>query len=316
MTKKKKGKKFDPRLDRVFIASGGSDGLNLRSFEHYAVWFNSESEHLNFEEYKLLKTYAKEIVYLADLDKTGVKQALETGLKYLDIKLLWLPNQLKEFKDNRGNPCKDFKDYVQKFYDSKTNSFTNSFNKLIANALPLQFWTEYVNAQGKIQYNLSNTRLYHFLSMLGFGRYESQTNKEGYIFIKKEGSIIRILEPYQIENFIHEFLEQRGMSPDLRDYVYKSPQLGERSLSKLASLKIDFTSADRETQYLFFNKKVLKITGSEIVEYKQGEVDKYIWEDKIIDFDFKKEEPHFVIDKDKDGDWDITVLNKENMFFN
>lgn len=315
-TKKKKGKKFDPRLDRVFIASGGSDGLNLRSFEHYAVWFNSESEHLNFEEYKLLKTYAKEIVYLADLDKTGVKQALETGLKYLDIKLLWLPNQLKEFKDNRGNPCKDFKDYVQKFYDSKTNSFTNSFNKLIANALPLQFWTEYVNAQGKIQYNLSNTRLYHFLSMLGFGRYESQTNKEGYIFIKKEGSIIRILEPYQIENFIHEFLEQRGLSPDLRDYVYKSPQLGERSLSKLASLKIDFTSADRETQYLFFNKKVLKITGSEIVEYKQGEVDKYIWEDKIIDFDFKKEEPHFVIDKDKDGDWDITVLNKENMFFN
>ena len=315
-TKKKKGKKFDPRLDRVFVASGGSDGLNLRSFGHYAIWFNSESEHLNFEEYKLLKTYAKEIIYLADLDATGVKQALATGLKYLDIKLLWLPNKLKEYKDKRGNPCKDFKDYVEKFYDPKTSSFANGFNKLITNALPLQFWTEYVNQQGKLQYNLSNTRLYHFLSMLGFGRYESETNKEGYIYIKKEGSIIRILEAYQIENFIHEFLEQRGMSADLRDYIYKSPQLGERSLSKLASLEIDFTSADRDTQYFFFSKKVFKITGTDIVEYKQGEVGKYIWEDKIIDFDVKLEEPHFKIEKDKDGDWDIQVLNKDNMFFN
>jgi len=106
-------------LDRVFVCSGGSDGLNLRSFEHYAIWFNSESEVLTFEEYKSLKIYAKEIVYLSDLDKTGVKQALETGLKYLDIKLLWLPSKLKEYKDKRGNPCKDFKDYVEKFMTKK-----------------------------------------------------------------------------------------------------------------------------------------------------------------------------------------------------
>jgi len=78
------------------------------------------------------------------------------------------------------------------------------------------------------------------------------------------------------------------MNPDLRDYVYKSPQLGERSLSKLPNLKIDFTDADRETQYLFFTKKVWKITGDEIIEYKQGEVDKFVWEDKIIDFEVKK----------------------------
>lgn len=314
---KKKGKKFDPRLDRIFVASGGSDGLNLRSFEHYAVWFNSESESLSFDEYKELKIYAKEIFYLADLDKTGVKQALETGLKYLDIKLLWLPNKLKEYKDKRGNPCKDFKDYVEKFYDEKSISFSNGFNKLIANALPLQFWTEYTNTTtGKVSYNLSNTRLYHFLSLLGFGRYETETNKEGYIFIKKEGSIIRILEVYQIENFVHQFLEDRGMNPDLRDYVYKSPQLGERSMSKLPNLKIDFSDADRETQYLFFTKNVWKITGNEIIEYRQGEVDKYVWEDKIIDFNIKKEDPHFKIFKDQNGDLDIEILNKENQFFN
>lgn len=313
---KKKKKKKDPRLERVFIASGGSDGLNLRSFEHYAIWFNSESEQIDFEEYKQLKIYAKEIIYLSDLDATGIKQALIVGLKFLDIKLLWLPNTLKAYKDKRGNPCKDFKDYVEKFYQDKSLVFVNGLNKLIANALPLQFWTEHFAQNGKLQYNLSNTRLYHFLSMLGFGRYETETNKEGYIFVKKEGSIIRILEPYEIENFVHEFLEARGMNPELRDYVYKNNQLGERSLSKLPKLNIDFSSADRETQYLFFPKKVWKITGNEILEYKQGEVDKYVWEDKIIDFDIKLDDPHFEITKDESGNFDIEILNKENMFFN
>ncbi len=309
-------KKKDPRLDKVFLVSGGSDGLNLRSFEFYPIWFNSESEHLSWEEYKVLKTYAKEIIYIADLDVSGKKQAVEIGLKYLDIKLLWLPESLKELKDKRGNPKKDFKDYVQSYYNASNNSFINGFNKIVNNSLPLQFWTESFTNNGIVKYNLSNTRLYHFLSMLGFGRYESSTSEKGYIYVKKEGSIIKILEPYQIENFVHQFLADRGMNTDLRDYIYKSPQLGEKSLSKLSDLDIDFTDSDRNSQYYFFKKKVWKITGEEIIVFKQGEVNKFIWEDKIVDFDIKKEDAHFKIFKDKDGDFDIKILNKENMFMN
>jgi hypothetical protein len=313
----KKKKKFDPRLDRIYIVSGGSDGINLRSFEQYPIWFNSESEHLNWDEYKQLKVWTKEIIYIADLDNTGVKQAVELGLKFMDIKILWLPNKLKTFRDKRGNPRKDFKDYVEVFYSAENKSFINGFNKLSDNALPFQFWTEHYNATTKkTQYNLSNTRLYHFLSNLGFGRYEGENFKDGFIYVKKDGSIIRVLEPYKIENFVHEFLEERGMSPDLRDYVYKSPQLGDRSLSKLPKLTIDFTDADRDTQYWFFNKKVWKITAEEITEYKQGEVDKFVWEDKIIDFEIRLEDPHFDIHKDESGNYDIKINVDDNMFLN
>lgn len=307
----------DPRLDAAFIVSGGSDGLNLRSFDKYPIWFNSESEHLEYEEYKKLKIWVKEIYYIADLDNTGVKQAVAVGLKYLDIKLVWLPEKLKNYRDKRGNPSKDFKDYVNRYYqEDKSIIFNASLNKLIDNALPMQFWTEWRNDKGKLQYFLSNTRLYHFLSMLGFGRYENENFKDGFIYIRKEGSIIRILHPYEIENFVHKFLEDRQMLPDLRDYVYKSPQLGERSLSKLPKLTIDFTDADKDAQYLFFPKKVWKITGKEITEYKQGEVDRYVWEDKIINFDVKKQEPHFKITTDTAGDLDIEILKTDNMFFN
>lgn len=309
-------KKKDYKLDAVFIVSGGSDGINLRSFGKFPIWFNSESEHLDWAEYKQLKTWAKEIYYVADLDATGVKQAIAMGLKFLDIRLFWLPEKLKTYKDKRNNPCKDFKDYVEKFYRPESvTAFNNGFDKLVLNSLPLQFWTEWFKG-GKMNYNLSNTRLYHFLSHMGFGRYESDNLKEGFLYIRKEGSIVKVLHPYEIENYVHAFLEERQMSPDLRDYIYKSNQLGERSMSKLPKLEIDFTDADKHTQYLFFPKKILKITPTEMVEYKQGEVDKYVWEDKIIDFNFKKEEPHFKITTDPDGDLDIEILKKDNPFLN
>lgn len=313
----KKKKKKDARLDYAFYCSGGSDGLNLRSFEKYPIWFNSESEHLEWPDYKELKTYVKEIIYVADLDNTGVKQAIEVGLKFMDIKLLWLPERLKLYRDKRGNPRKDFKDYVEIFYrhEAKDLSFQHGLNKLIDNSLPMQFWTETWTKDG-YRYNLSNTRLYQFLKLLGFGRYESESLKEGYIYIRKEGNIVKVLEPYKISNFVHNFLEERGMSPDLRDYVYKSPQLNEKSFSNLPAVKIDFTNATKNVQYLFFTKKILKITKDGISELKQGEIDNYVWEDKIIDHHIKVDEPHFTITTDDAGDMDITIHKKDNMYFN
>lgn len=312
----KPAKKFDPRVDAAFIISGGTDGINLYSFGKFPLFTNSESDQLEFEEIKKIKIWAKDIYYVADLDATGVKQAIAMGLKFLDIKLLWLPEKLKQYRDKRGNPCKDFKDYVEKYYHPKTSkAFSNGFDKLIANALPLQFWTEWF-ANKKMNYNLSNTRLYHFLTLMGFGRYESENLKEGFLYIRKVGSIVKVLRPYEIENYVHSFLEERQMNPDLRDYIYNSPRLKENSLSKLPKLDIDFTDAERNMQYLFFTKKVWKITAEGIQEFKQGEVDRYVWEDKVIDFDIKKEEEHFKITQDADGDLDIDVINKKNPFFN
>lgn len=311
-----KKKKKDPRIDSAFIISGGSDGINLYSFGKFPIWFNSESEHLDWAEYKQLKVWVKDLYYVADLDSTGVKQAIAMGLKFLDIKLLWLPEKLKTFKDKRGNPCKDFKDYVEKFYRKENaNTFTNGLDKLINNALPMQFWTEY-KAEKKTNYTVSNTRLYHFLAHMGIGRYENEALKDDFVYIQKDGNIIRVLQPYQIENYIHQFLEDRQMSPDLRDYVYKSPVVKKDSLTKLKKMTIDFTDADKHNQYLFFNKKVWQINASGITEYRQGEVEKYVWEDKIIDFDVKKEDNHFNITTDADGDLDIEIIKKDNPFLN
>src|SRR5690606_26403783 len=185
----------DPRLDAAFIVAGGSDGLNLRSFNHYPLWFNSESEQLDGEDYKRIMTYVKSLYYIADLDATGIKQAVKTGLRFLDVKLLWLPEKLKQYRDKRGNPRKDFKDFVSVFYkEDRPSKFNNALKKLIDMSVPMKFWDEVhdYDAEGRwkgTKYFFKNTRAYHFLYHNGFGRYKMVNAKDGFVWIWKDGCV-------------------------------------------------------------------------------------------------------------------------------
>ncbi|HUI31985.1 MAG TPA: hypothetical protein VLY84_00080 [Dysgonamonadaceae bacterium] len=310
-----KKKKKDPRVDRVFIVSGGSDGMNLRSFGYFPVWLNSETQELDFEEYKELLIYAQEIIYVPDLDATGLKQALKIALKYLDVKIMMLPNYLKQRKDNRGNPCKDVKDFVVSYYKkSEARSFNNRLTKLIENALPAMFWSEYWTAKGK-KFNFRHTQFYNFLKMNGFGRIKDEYTKDGFRFVHVEGNIVTEVHPVEIEAFVHQFLKTRELPIELRDLIY-SKNLSENALKKLDSLDIEFSSSSSTAQYLFFENAVLKITADAIEQKKRGDVDRYIWSNKMLNHVIHAEQEPFEIKKDVHGNDDIIIKETDNWFLN
>jgi len=305
----------DPRLESVFIVSGGSDGLNLRSFNYYPIWGNSESDQLTFDEYKKLKMWAKEIYYIADLDPTGKEQALKTGLQFLDINLVWLPSYLRKFRDKRGNPCKDFKDLVVKTGKDR-KKFSNKITKIFQNSLPLQFWTAIPQDKG-FKYQFKNTQSFHFLRNMGFGRYKDDNEKDGYVFIQIVGNFVKEIKSHVIEDFVIDFMKDQPT--DLRDMIYKTQYLSDRHMAKLPMIDIDFTDADKDTQYLFFRKKVWEVKPTGIKEFKPGPggVDKFIWDDKVIEHDVKlNQEAPFEIFKDAHGDMDMKINEKDNMFLN
>lgn len=316
------GDNKDFRLDSCFIVSGGSDGINLKAFGYFPIWFNSESEQLDYEDYKKLDVMVKTIYYIADLDSTGINQAVKIGLKFLDIKLVWLPQQLLKYRDKRGNPRKDFKDFVEVFYSPADSiKFRNRLKKLIEVAVPMKFWDEVhqTDADGNYKgskYFFKNTRAYHFLQHQGFGRYEIQNSKDGFIWIRKHNGVVKIVRASDVKGFANEFLIQRQMSEELRDVVYKTSQLNENSLTNLPFMEIDFTDSDKDSQHLFFQNEVWKVTANEIERVKYDRVDCVTWEEKVVDKKVRLQEPHFKIEKDKHGDWDITILNKNNQFLN
>lgn len=313
--KDKKDKKKDPRVDYVFIVSGGSDGINLRSFGYFPIWYNSESETLNYEEYRLLQQYAKEIIYVPDLDTTGLKQSLSIALKFLDIKIMMLPNYLKLKRDKRGNACKDFKDFVVHFYNKKeSKKFNNRLTKLIDNALPAEFWSKVPSKTGW-KYNFRRTQFYNFLKMNGFGRIKDEHTKDGYHFVHIDGNVVRKVLPVEIEEFVHQFLKDRQMPIELRDLLYAT-QLSVNALNKLDAFDIEFKSAEKNAQYMFFENAVLKITAESIERKKRGDVDLYIWEKKMLKHIIQVEEPHFFIKPDPHGNENIEILKTDNKFFN
>ena len=228
-----KSKDTDPRVDYVFIVSGGSDGLNLRSFGYIAIWYNSESEHLNFEEYRELQTLAKEIIYIPDLDTTGIKQAKDIGLKFLDIKIMMLPNYLKLKTDKRGKPCKDFKDFVVNFYTPKeSKAFNSRLKKLVETAVPTLFWTESYSPKTGKKFVFRQTQFYNFLKLNGFGRIKDEHTKDGYHFVYNDGNVFKKVLPVEIEAFVHQYLKRKQMPLELRDLLYRT-QLSNNALNKL-----------------------------------------------------------------------------------
>lgn len=304
----------DPKLEHVFIVSGGSDGLNLRSFGYFPIWFNSESEHLSFVEYLELKKYTHEIIYVPDLDASGLKHALGVSLKYLDVKIMMLPNYLTLKKDKRGNPCKDFKDFVVNYYQVKDDaSFSSRLRKIIENAIPAQFWTEYFTKNEK-KFKFRNTQFYNFLKLNGFGRIKDEYTKDGYHFVHVDGNIIKKILPVEIESFVHKFLKERQAPIPLRDLVY-AQQLSVARLNKLDTFNIQFSSEDRENQYMFFENGILQISKDKIEVVKRGQIDKYVWEKKKHEHKIRPTDKHFNITKDTSGNDNIEILRKDNMYF-
>lgn len=312
------GEKKSTKLEAAFIVSGGSDGLNLRSMgEHYyPLWFNSESEQLEAEDYKVIMEMVENLYYIADLDDTGKAQAIKLGLKFLDIRLLWLPEGLKKYRDKRGNPRKDFKDFVEVFYkDKKKVKFGNQLKRLVENAIPMKFWEEYIQGNKK-RYAFKNTRAYHFLQHMGFGRYHIQNSKEGFIWVHRHNGIVRIVTGTDVKGYVNNFLIERQMNEDLRDMVYNTPRLNETSLSNLPYIEIDFTDSDKRSQHMFFKNEVWKVSEMGVERIRYEDVDCVTWEDKIIERRVSLSKPLFEIKKDPHGDWDILVNEKGCQFLN
>ena len=67
---------------------------------------------------------------------------------------------------------------------------------------------------------------------------------------------------------------------------------------------------------MFFENKVLKIKADGIELMNRGDVDRFIWENKMFKHNIHLEDKHFTIQKDKHGNDDIVVHRDDNMFFN
>jgi hypothetical protein len=306
-----KQKQKEPKLPEIILCSGDRDAINVMSMGYDVIWLNSESAKLSAEQYKDIMKCCFEFYNLPDIDSTGIKQGTEQALKWLDMKTIWLPEELKEKRDFRGNPCKDIRDYLDHWKPKH-------FKELIKVALPARAWDE-IYTENKLDFKFNNVQAYYFFKLNGFFRFKNRNEKSGFIYIRLKNNIVEEIDANEIKNFINVFLEDRKLPISLRNRFYTTNQLAETSLSNLPSREIDFADFDKNTQYLFYSNHTWKVTRDKIEEYRPGEMEKFVWADEVIPHRVKKMDDFFTIEKiefeEGQPEYDIKIHNQDCLFF-
>ena len=297
------------KIPEAILCSGDRDSLNVAGFGYHVLWMNSETAHLTEKQYKAISRCVEVLYLLPDIDTTGIRAALRLGMEYMDIRFIWLPESLSTYKDNRGKPRKDLRDYVE-LYPS-----ISDFKKLLNVAMPLRFW-DVITKEDGIKYYLNDEHALFFLHASGFGKIEYKNTKGETIFVRVKGNMVKEVESEEVKDFVMNFLKDRYLPIPLRNVIRKPNNLSEATLKGLPRLNIDFTDFDQFSQYLFFKNKTIKVTGEEIKEFRPEDTDRFAWEEKVIQRNFRLLPEPFKITRDANtGAFNIEIFNYDSKFF-
>jgi hypothetical protein len=151
----------------------------------------------------------------------------------------------------------------------------------------LIFW----NGDGRIIPHL----LYEFFFKNGIGKYypdDTRWKNTDPLIVKIKGNLVsEVNVAYLLEtarNYICEYCNDEGERGPIIDSLHKSISLfGDKNLKLLPTMELQFISDTRNNGYFYFRNGILQVTAEDISIHEYKEFNQYVWENSIIDIDFK-----------------------------
>ena len=297
------------KLPEAFIVSGERDSLCVKAHDFSPLWFNSEGYDLSEFEFKEILKYVDRVYYIPDIDERGVKYAKKMILKHIDLYTIWLPKKLSHYRDQRGRPRKDFRDYCELWPDK------SDFTKLFNWARPVRFWEYTDDGKGRKRLDINSDYVTYFLRCNGFMAVEDKNAKSGKMLVHVDDDVVREVLLKDVKKFLKKFVWDRHLPVEIRNIVNNSTRLSESSLD-LDEVELSFEDYTPTSQFFFFRNAVWEATRSEIKEYRPGTSGRKVWDDELIKHDVTRLAPSFKIikkplDEENDDDsksiWDIEI---------
>lgn len=312
------GEELGPAVDmtwkELIICSGPSDALNVHSAGYHVCWLNSETAELTEYEFSLLQKIAKKIYILYDIDDTGIANMYRIALRYLDINIIRLPEELKRFKDRKGKPCKDAKDFFVHFRRPENQNPVSLFKELVKLSGGLKFWQEKKTKTGGFGgYDINNEQLYSFLEASGYFRIATNPDCTDFAFCQVKDNVVTIIGDDSISAhcsaYLLEYLRTHAnyYNQTLANTIHRSPQISRSSLEKLSVIVPDFNAFDEHSDTFFFNNGPVKVTATGAKLLKPSDCPYNVYRSKIIERDFRAEQPFFDIEYSEEY---ATLLNR------
>lgn len=298
---------IDKKMDCVILCSGERDAVNCLSYGYMPLWLNSESATLTEKDYREICRYTEKLYNIPDIDTTGKRKGIELGLRYLDILTVKLPEWLSTYKDMRGKPRKDLRDFLDIRREKR------DFEDLRERAMPYKFWEWVTNPKGGVNLEINTAYMLNFLSDAGFGKLQDPQSKKETL-VQVNGSVVKEVTSKDIRAYLVDFVRRNVSDIKVINLVLNSTRTKTVTMDDLNKIDIDFRSFEENKQFFFFSNKTVEVTPTEVLEYKPGQCERYVWETKVSPHRFRRIEPAFSITRD-DDDFDIEILKPASHYF-
>lgn len=294
----------DEKLKEVLLVSGCSDAVSALAMGCQPVWLDSETRQLTNDQFFLLLKYAKRIINIPDIDGTGTRMGKSLALAIPTLYSAWLTHDdFYGLHDNRGRHCKDLRDYL------RLNPTSKAMGKLLGRAHQAQFWMEHTDDKGNVSYTISDKSLSYFLWLKGFSTLKDDTQKEPQ-YIRVKGHVARRVKAKSIVAYLDKWCEREGLPESLINKLKASRLLPTNGVSHLVERDdLDFSSSTAASQLFYFRNGAVLVTADKLTRLQpsQSANGHYVWENAVIQHDFRDMKPQFVVTKDDDGNLHIAI---------
>lgn len=290
------------KLPAIFICSGERDAMNVAGLGYYPIWLNSETADLTIETVSELRRIAKRIYNVPDIDATGVRAGNKLALQHVDFYTVELPKWLLHYRDNRGKPRKDLRDFL----DLRPSKY--EFEKLVETALQAQFWIDTTTGEDgkeRKKVEIKATNLLYYLRLNGFYKLKDAITGE----VKPcrlNDYKVEPMEPKQLRDFVRKDLRERQVRPNIMEAYINSKRATQSIYDDLENIEVNFDISTPATRTLFFDNCSVVVSADGIKITNSRDVSTFCWSEKVIPHTFKELPPAFHVDKNNDFHIDST----------
>ena len=293
------------KFERLLICSGPRDGINAYYYSTaHVCWLASESAILTVPMIQRLRTIAKEIFICYDTDKTGVNSMNHIALRYLDIRVVYLPTDLSNVRDPRTKkPCKDLSDYLRYYPTPDDQNKREAFEGLLCNAVTMRFWRvigsrRNVDGERKYEakYELQVDAVAQYAQARGFYLYQPKLYGEdgqlGQFFFRVKDNVSTMIESKDVVqeikldmlSYLSEHYHYSNQS--LRNAVITSRRLIPDTMFALSKQDTSFISWGKDFCYFFFRNTAVMVTGNKMLPVRYSDLPFFVNKMAIINYDF------------------------------
>lgn len=294
-------------FSRIVICSGPRDAINVYFHsDAHVVFPHSECVDLSKATIDKLFSIAREVFVLYDIDRTGIKAMNRLALKYVDMKVIYLPKDLSTRHNPRtGKACKDAEEFFN-FYpavmrnneDLQHLTVNRYFADMMKTACRMRFWdVQYQSKKDEDEskflvkkYTINFNNMVQFLAANGFYRYTDEANTTKFVRIRN--NIVDVVEENQALSEAKEIMKNflrynsRYYSEDLSNAISTQKRIGRDTMSGIKEVKLNFRSWGKDFDYFFFRNCAVKVTADSIEPVEYIDLPFHVNRQAIMDFDF------------------------------